>query len=39
MTTGNLKRVCKFNYKGTARNMEPVGAKQIWDCSVVKNKT
>ena len=39
MATGNLKHVCKFNYKGTTRNMEPVGAKQIWDCSVVKNKT
>ena len=32
------KHICKFNYKGTAGNMEPVGAKRIWERSEQKNK-
>lgn len=32
------KYVCKFNWKVTARNMEPVGVKRIWQFSIVKNK-
>ena len=30
--------VCKFNYRGSAGNMEPVGAKRIWNRSIEKNK-
>ena len=30
--------ICKFNYKGTAGNMEPVGAKRIWERSEAKHK-
>ena len=29
--------ICKMNYKGSAGNMEPVGAKRMWDRSVEKN--
>lgn len=31
------RNVCKFSYHGTAGNMEPVGAKRIWDRSIKKN--
>ena len=30
--------VCKFNYRGTVGNMEPVGAKRIWDRSIEKKQ-
>ena len=30
--------ICKYNYKGTAGNMEPVGAKRIWERSEEKHK-
>ena len=30
--------MCKFNYRGTAGIMEPVGAKRIWDRSIEKNQ-
>ena len=30
--------ICKLNYKGSAGNMESVGAQQRWNRSVEKNK-
>ena len=30
--------VCKLNHSGSAGNMEPVGAKRIWERSLQKNK-
>ena len=30
--------VCNFNYRGSAGNMEVVGAKRIWERSIEKNK-
>ena len=30
--------ICKLNYKGSAGNMKPVGAQQMWNRSVEKNK-
>ena len=31
------EHLCKMNYVGTAGNMEPVGAKRIWERSILKN--
>ena len=31
--------VCKLNHSGSAGNMEPVGAKRIWERSLQKNKS
>ena len=28
--------VCELNHSGFAGNMEPVGAKRIWECSLQK---
>ena len=33
-----LTHVCKINHIGTAGNMEPEGAKRIWERSIRKNK-
>ena len=33
-----LTNVCKINHIGTASNMEPEGAKKIWERSIRKNK-
>ena len=30
--------VCKLNHSGSAGNMEPAGAKRIWERSLQKNK-
>ena len=30
--------VCKLNHSGSPGNMEPVGAKRIWECSLQENK-
>ena len=32
-----MSHVCKLNHSGSAGNMELVGAKCIWDCSLQKN--
>ena len=33
-----MSHVCKLNHSGSAVNMEPVGAKHIWERSLQKNK-
>ena len=33
-----LTHVCKMNHIGTASNMDPEGAKRIWERSIRKNK-
>ena len=33
-----MSHVCKLNNSGSVGNMEPVGAKRIWECSLQKTK-